>query len=265
MIQVTFMGTGAAFSTRRRTNVALLVTEGNTRVLVECGPAILHQLDQAGSAPDQVDYLFITHRHGDHILGLPLFLLVRSMGGASTPLTILGGEDVVQAGKDLTHIVFPELAKRLISLTWVDMPVDRTTIQRLGSSIKLSTLPTPHSPSISSLAVRLDFAASGRSLVYTGDTAATDELADFAEGCDLLVHEANFSESLEPGINPDIRGGHSTAHQAGRTAARAKSRILALVHLSPAYAGREEDVRDDAAEEFGGQIIVPNDGASIFL
>jgi ribonuclease BN (tRNA processing enzyme) len=40
---------------------------------------------------------------------------------------------------------------------------------------------------------------------------------------------------------------------------------LALVHLSPQYAGREEQVRQEAAQEFEGQILVPNDGAMIYL
>lgn len=51
MTQVTLMGTGAAFSTRRRTNVALLVQEGDVNLVIECGPTILYQLDRAGMMP----------------------------------------------------------------------------------------------------------------------------------------------------------------------------------------------------------------------
>lgn len=265
MVKVTFMGTGAAFSTRRRTNVAILVEEDSTRILAECGPTILYQLDQADSEVGQVRYLFVSHRHGDHILGLPMFLLTHLLGGESGSLTILGSEEVVETGKDLTRLVYPELTKRLDSLSWVEMPADQFASVELEPSIKLSTLPVSHSPHVSALAARLDFQLSGRSLVYTGDTAYTEELADLAAGCDLLVHEANLCEALEPDLKVGGHLGHSTARQAGQTASRAGCRILALVHLSPDYVGHENQVRDEAAQEFGGQIIIPNDGAVLYL
>jgi len=265
MVQVTFMGTGAAFSTRRRTNVAILVQEGDSKFLLECGPTILFQLDQAGSAVDQIRYLFVSHRHGDHLLGLPMFLVMRSLAGPSGALTILGSDDVVQAGKDLTAIVYPELTQRLANLSWVEMPSDRSATVEMGQSFKLSTLPVPHGPDVSTLAARLDFSASGRSMVYTGDMAYTEELATLADGCDLLVHETNFCEALETEMSAGGHGGHSTARQAGRAASRANCRVLALVHLNPDYVGREGVVRAEAAQEFDGEIIIPNDGATIYL
>jgi ribonuclease Z len=265
MVQVTFMGTGAAFSTRRRTNVALLVRDDSTEVLVECGPNVLHQLDHAGSAAGRINCLFISHRHGDHILGLPLFLLSRSpREGAAGPFMVLGSEDVIQAGQELTRIVFPELVQRLLNLSWVTMPDDRVGKAELSDAIALSTLPTPHSPEISSLALRLDFGSLGCSLVYTGDTTYSEELAGFAAGCDLLIHEANFSRLLHPEVEAGDYG-HSTAFQAGSTANQAGCRILALVHLNPEYVGREGEVRADAAAAFGGEIIIPEDGTTLFL
>jgi ribonuclease Z len=265
MLQVTFMGTGAAFSTRQRTNVSLLVQEGDTGIVIECGPTILYQLDRAGSAVGQVRYLFVSHRHGDHILGLPMFVLLHALGDGSGPLTILGSGEVIQTAQDLTRRVYPEVTERMDSLEWVEMPADRSASVELAPSIRLSTLPTPHSPAVSTLASRFDFERTGRSLVYTGDTAYSDKLADFADGCDLLVHEANYCEALEPSVEPDNYGGHSTVRQAAQTASRAGCRILALVHLSPKYDGHEDQVRAEAAQEFDGQIIVPSDGATIYL
>jgi ribonuclease Z len=264
MVQVTFMGTGAAFSTRWRSNIALLVEEGDTKLVVECGPTILYQLDRAGAAPDQISHLFISHRHGDHILGLPMFLLMCSLGGVPRPLTILGSEDVVRAGKELTRLVYPEVDERLDEVTWIEMPPQSNYSVELGPSLKLSTLPMQHSEQVPVLGVRLDFETSRRSLVYTGDTSYAQELVAFAADCDLLIHEANYSEILDPDLDTDGKG-HSTARQAGELAARANCDILALVHLSPNYAGREDAVRREAAQDFGGQILVPNDNTSIYL
>jgi ribonuclease Z len=265
MVQVTFMGTGAAFATRHRTNIALLVQEDDTHFVVECGPAILHQLDRAGLAAPQVNYLFISHHHGDHILGLPMFLLMYAMSGRQPgPLTIIGNENTLRAGRELTRIVYPETNERLGGVTWASLPPDRAASLELEPSLALSTLPTPHSPNAPVLALRLELRRSGRSLVYTGDTSYNEKIASFAAGCDLLVHESNFSQTLQPEI---VAGdyGHSTARQAGRTAALAGCRTLALVHTSPAYAGQEGQLYAEAAQEFDGQIIIPNDGATVYL
>jgi ribonuclease Z len=264
MVQVTFMGTGDAFTTNRRTNVALLVRVGDTNLLVECGPTILYQLGRAVLAADQIHYLFISHRHGDHMLGLPMFLLMRSLGGSPGSLNIVGSEDVIQAGKELTHIVYPELDGRLEGVTWVGMPVDQPASVELEPAIKLSTLPMPHSPKVPVLGLRLDFHKSGRSLVYTGDTTYHEETAKFAADCDLLVHETNFSETLHPGVKADGYG-HSTARQAGYTAARANCRTLALVHLNSDCIGHEDKVRAEAAQEFNGRVIIPNDSTTLYL
>jgi len=264
MAQVTLMGTGAAFSTRRRTNVALLVQEGDVNLVIECGPTILYQLDRAGTMPDQISHLFISHHHGDHILGLPMFLLMCSLGGVPRPLTVFGGSDVIRVGKELAQLVYPELDGRLDQVSWVDMASVQSHRFPLSSSIKLSTLPMRHSRNAPVLGLRLDFEDSGCSLVYTGDTSYNENVIGFASGCDLLIHEANYSETLDPDLDISDKG-HSTAREAGEIAARAGCRILALVHLSPDYIGCEEQVREEAAREFSGRIIVPNDGTSIVL
>ena len=60
---------------RAQTNASYLVRAGSALLLIDCGPAILQQLDQVGLTPGAITHVFITHRHGDHTLGYPLFLL----------------------------------------------------------------------------------------------------------------------------------------------------------------------------------------------
>jgi ribonuclease Z len=151
---------------------------------------------------------------------------------------------------------------RLDQVEWVDMTSCKGHAFALSSSIKLSTLPMRHSPQVPVLGLRLDFGDSGRSMVYTGDTSYNEKVIDFAADCDLLVHEANYSETLDPDLDISDKG-HSTAREVGEIAARARCRTLALVHLSPNYIGREDCVREEAAQEFGGRIVVPDDGTSI--
>src|SRR5437660_9659510 len=93
MIEVTVLGSGSAVPAPGQTNSAYFVRAGTVRLLGDCGPAILQQLDALGLTPGDVTHLFLTHRHGDHTLGYPLFLLwwlTHVEEAESFPTTITG-------------------------------------------------------------------------------------------------------------------------------------------------------------------------------
>src|SRR5438477_187286 len=75
MIEVVFLGVGAALPMRGQTNCSYLVRAGGAVILIDCGPAVLQQLDAVGVTPGDVTHIYFTHRHGDHALGYPLFML----------------------------------------------------------------------------------------------------------------------------------------------------------------------------------------------
>ena len=77
VIDLAFLGTGSAFSAGRRSNLALLVEAASFRLLVEVGPAIVQQLARADTRPREIERLFVSHSHGDHSLGFPIFALNR--------------------------------------------------------------------------------------------------------------------------------------------------------------------------------------------
>jgi len=265
VLKVTFLGSGAAVPAAGRTNIALVVeSDKHAPLLIECGPTILLQLTKVGIPPDRIRYLFLSHRHGDHTLGVPMFLLYRKLYNRGSPLTILAGRDTLQTARTLTDLVYPGILTLPDHVEWHPLPEGEAGHEELASGLLLTTIPAPHVPGIPSLALRLDFLDEGRSLVYSADTGPSSDLVSLAAGCDLLIHEANFCEALMPEVNPASYG-HSTARIAGRAAAQAGCRLLALVHIHDAYGGREEVLAKEAATEFSGQVLVPQDGTVLYL
>jgi len=85
----------------------------------------------------------------------------------------------------------------------------------------------------------------GRKVVYSGDTAKSDNLIKHAENADLLIHEATCLHDLI-----EDRKGHTSAQQAGETAKDAQVEKLVLTHFSRRYRNKETQLLQESKEEF---------------
>ena len=106
MIKLTFLGTSAGAPTTRRnvTAAVLQLPQRGDAWLFDCGEATQHQILRSPLRLSQLQTIFITHLHGDHIFGLPGLLASRSMQNASeTPVTIYaprGMQEFLRASLD---------------------------------------------------------------------------------------------------------------------------------------------------------------------
>jgi ribonuclease BN (tRNA processing enzyme) len=106
--------------------------------------------------------------------------------------------------------------------------------------------------------------------VISGDTTYAPELADFAKGADVLVHEAMYLPGIENLLerNPNaatlrehLLASHTTTEDVGRIAAAAGVRTVVLSHLVP---GDDPSISDEQWAEgvrkhFKGEVIVGRD------
>jgi ribonuclease Z len=264
MIEVTVLGSGAALPMRGHTNSAYLVRAGTVRLLVDCGPAILQQLAAVGLCPGDVTHVFVTHRHGDHTLGYPLFQLwwithLDSPDGI--PLTLTGEITWGSLEKLLGHS-FGDVARMTAATPRRLLPDRAPSELALDGAVTLRTWPMEHTSFAPVLGLRVEHA--GRAVAFTGDTAPCANVEPLARGAGLLVHEASYCATLNPEL-PDGLHGHSTARSAGRAAAAAGVSRLALVHLSSQYDGRQDVLVAEAAREFAGEVTAPAAGAVYVL
>src|SRR5689334_18580482 len=107
----------------------------------------------------------------------------------------------------------------------------------------------------------------GQRFAFIMDTRLCDAAFELAEQADMLVCESTFANA-EAALARDY--GHLTAGQAGQIAARARARLLVLTHFSQRYesdSGSRSDgverMAGEAAEAFGGEVVVASDLARI--
>jgi ribonuclease Z len=259
MTELIFLGIGAIIPAVAGDHTAFLMRHGNKTILFDAGPALEVQLDRVGVAPTEIDHVYFSHQHGDHTLGSPMLLFHHRQR------TYLGASPVLAAWRQMVEIVYPGyLALIPDQVAYHDLAEDKTNTWPGLPDVTARIAPVDHS-GLQAYALRLDFApATGPesrpafSLVYSGDTCPTASVVELARDADLLIHEATFSETLNQVGGPM----HTSARQAGEIAQKAGVKTLALVHR---LAGDREIWRKEAAETFGGEILVPLAGDRLKL
>jgi ribonuclease Z len=227
--------------------------------LAEAGPTVFGDLQRAGIEPSDVDAIFLSHGHADRILGFPQLALAQKFRPHDPPLRIYCTAAVREVVSTITQLTFPEAADSLPRFNWIELPEGPRQCHDLADDIQLTVELVFGPPYMPVLGLRLDFFDEGLSLSYSADTAPSDTVVSLAHSCDLLIHEAPYSATLQPDISPELFF-HSDARQAGQIAARAGAKRLALVHLSRLHGNHRRVLTAEAAEYFKGLILVPDDG-----
>ena len=285
-LDVLFLGTAGSSPSPRRGLPATLVRRGGDRLLFDCGEGTQRQLMRSVGLIE-LEELFITHFHADHVLGLPGMLKTFALRQRERQLTVYGPRGL----RRVYSLLEPVIGRLTFALELVELEpndeLDRDGYRiaafdvdhggpGLGYALVEDPRPGQFDPETArSLGVTPgpDFgrlqsgeevngvrpeqvmgeARRGRKVVLAGDTAPCDMTRLVAWEADLLVHEATFmGEDAERAAETR----HTTAAQAGRLAADAGVQMLALTHISPRYAGGQ--VREEAQAAFEN-VIVPRD------
>jgi len=89
-IVLTFLGTADAVPSKHRNHTAILLDFQGEHMLFDCGEGTQRQFRKADLNPGKVTRLFISHWHGDHVLGIPGLLQTLSLGDYAKTLYIYG-------------------------------------------------------------------------------------------------------------------------------------------------------------------------------
>ena len=260
--RVVFLGTGGALNPERY-QAAMLVQAADTSFLLDVGGGlgIVRRLLACEVDPLSVRHIVLSHRHLDHVGGLePLLMYVFYAAyrtGAPPPAV-----DV--------HALPGSAAAIRASLAAADASADRVFGERLHwrtpkpgkpeeleGRATLTLVPVDHLPP-GGEAAGCVVSADGARIVYSGDTRPCDALIDAARGADLLIHEVGGTEARAELLH---RVGHSTAADAGRVAAQAGVRALAMFHTpAPIWVSPADLLAEARRHAPGVEVFLSEDG-----
>ncbi|MGA2603155.1 MAG: MBL fold metallo-hydrolase [Verrucomicrobiia bacterium] len=195
-MRVITLGTGDAFGAAGRFHSAVVVRSGNITALVDCGPCILPALYRSRIHPEEIDFILVTHLHGDHVGGVPMLLLdYQYRSHRRRPLVVVGSALCPARLEALTDAMFAEVTRKRRHF-----PVVYQTI-RPGRPIsirgmRIRAYAMSHIDREPCLGYRLEHR--GKVLALTGDTKWCDSIPAMSRGANLLVTECTDFDLRTP-------------------------------------------------------------------
>jgi len=249
-----FLGSGGGAPLPEAWPPSVLISFHGIYGLLDAGEGAQIRLMEAGVGPGRLDFIAITHMHGDHVFGLPGLIQSMSLSSRARELYITGPEGLF----DWLERTFAATGfTPSFSLKRAELPL---VLNRGKAALEVKSFKTCHTGDSVGYVIA-GYKKSGESytlafkLAYTGDTSACQEVvrALKAEGrIDVLVFDSTFDSSMRSEAGAY---GHSTTVEAASVARELDVGVLLLFHVSSRYKGESERLLLEARSVFERSFI----------
>lgn len=237
--------------------------------LVDAGTGVVRQANSAFQRgmpplqPAQLDIVFLTHLHSDHILGLPDLILTPWIVGRTKPLRLYGPQGTNEMAERILDAYKQDIEVRTTGLEHANTTgykIEAHDIQPgevyKDANVTVTAFPVKHGSWKQAFGYR--FIADGKTIVVSGDTSPVDSVVAACSGCDVLIHEVHAGSSDADWMKYE-RAFHTNAEELGDIASRARARTLVLMHWGLLGHASESDLLQAIREKYTGTIIVGRD------
>ncbi|MBR3112787.1 MAG: ribonuclease Z [Methanobrevibacter sp.] len=274
-MEIIFLGTSSAVHSYNRNHPAIILKAFGETFLFDCGEATQRQLIFAKVSPMKISKIFLSHYHGDHILGLPGLIQSMNFRGREKKLTIYGPKGLYDLRDALFNLGYSKIEFPIEFIEIDSETVESTeeyviksqhvnhNVPSLAYSIeelkkprflreKAIELGVPVGPDFGRLhngeEVEVDGKIikpeqvlgprrKGNKIVYSGDTTPCEEMVEFAKDSTILIHESTYMTEDADKAEENF---HSTSADAAEIAKASNSKELILTHFSTRYKKTDE-------------------------
>jgi ribonuclease BN (tRNA processing enzyme) len=192
-LDVTILGSSDAFCSGGHPHATYLLESRQATLLVDCGPTVLLSLKRQGVDTASIDFVVISHMHGDHFGGIPFLLLEYVYERPRTrPFTIYGPRGIAARVWTLVRAFYPDVLPETLPfrLDFVELEPEQPT---RVADLEMHPVRVPHQDEDVSLAVR--FTCGDKRVLYSGDSPWDDRFIALARDVDLFLCECTAYEA----------------------------------------------------------------------
>jgi ribonuclease BN (tRNA processing enzyme) len=252
-----------------------VILKNDVAYVIDCGDGVARQLASGGVPLKALRHIFITHHHSDHNADYGNLIWLAWTAGLSTRVDTWGPPPLEKMTRlffemnayDIDTRISNEGRVPIAPLVHVHEIRDDGVVMS-DDNVKVTAALVVHPPVTPAFGYRFD--ARDRSIVISGDTAPSDNLARLARGADVLVHAVMYPQAIDrlvgrvpnaAALKESILGHQTSAEDAGRIAQAAGVKTLVLSHLVPSDDPQITDRMwiEAAQSRFRGHVILGRD------
>lgn len=197
-ITFTILGSSSGMPQTERLSSGYVLQFGNSLYQFECGGGISTAFRQAGFHPLEVEAIFISHTHPDHISDLPLYIQMQYLAGRNRPIEIYLPEEAVADIKTCFRALYLLPEKLPFNINFI--PIDKSS-EILLDGLNITPIANSHLDGYRELIAEYNLphkmqcysfliTANQKSILYSADLGSEKDLIPYLKNLDLLVTES---------------------------------------------------------------------------
>ena len=237
-MRVTLLGTGSPRTDAHRAGPAVLVEAGGKYLLFDAGRTVVQQIRRLDVPISEVQQVFLTHLHSDHISALDDIWMTGWIYQRPQPLRVYGPTGT----KSFTQYLQQAYAyDASIRQQHAGLPEHAATLTATeikpgavyaDNALKVTAFLVDHKPVEPAYGYRISFG--DRSVVISGDTTYSKNLVEHAQGADVLIHEIFAAPDAILERNPRLQRiarYHTSPDQLAIVLNKVQPRLAVLTHV----------------------------------
>ncbi len=273
--KVVLLGTGTPAPDPARAGPSIAIVVKDTPYIVDFGPGVVRRAaafsprfggSMKAFSSRNLKVAFLTHLHSDHTVGYADLILTPWVVGRDEPLHVYGPEGLADMTEHILKAYQKDIDYRIYGLERGNNRGWRVDVHEIGEgvvyeddNVKVEAFRVKHGSWPNAFGYR--FTTPDRTIVISGDTAPSQAVETYARGADILIHEVYSLKGYrvsDAAWQRYLRANHTSTHEVGELAARAKPKLLILSHVL-FWGASPEEVLAEVAEKYAGKVVVGSD------
>jgi len=242
---LTLLGTGCPKVDYKRFGPSNLVSTESSNILIDCGSGVTQRLDEAKVSLANINALFLTHLHSDHVVDLYQLIISSWHSYRAKPWKVFGPKGTKKFVKNMLELWKEERLQRISyeqrsSVQAFNIKV--TEFEEYGK-IKIRDLiieyfTVDHKPV--KYAYGFNFYHKNKKLTISGDTKPCDNLMKYGQLTDVLLHEVFIEDEMQEVTRMrtkktlhNVKAYHTISTIVGKVAKIMRCKKLVLTHFVP--------------------------------